>query len=426
MNPRSTLRKEVLENYLKKTEAWIDDARKSISSETSSPPMPGFPPELLPPQNQQAPSVLYNAMIYGIVPFSMRGALWYQGEANVSEGKLYTEKMKGLIGGWRKLWNDNFPFYFVQIAPYHYGSQAPNVLPEFWEAMDMTTRVVSNTGMVVIHDVGDLKDIHPKNKQEVGKRLALQAMANTYGRKNLVFSGPAFKSMAVEGESAKLSFDHVGSGLASRDGKALSLFEIIDASEGGWVNADAAIQGATVVLSSPKVKKPLGVRFAWNKLAEPNFMNKEGLPGVPFRAGDISSRDALSMNVDEVRDYQLALELDLSKIGGETINYQIDNRAKLARPFDRIAYYLELKDAGGAVQWVYVSMDAFTDDLSKIGVPTLDSKAKFQQLLTGLTIFSGVPGIVQGAGLKGNIEFWPNNYASANAKNIPNASANAN
>ncbi len=425
MNPKAPLRKELLEKYLKQTEDWIAASRRSITEETFSAPVPAFPAELLPPQNQQQPSVLYNAMLYGIIPFAMRGGLWYQGEANVSDGKVYTEKLKALFGGWRKLWNsEEMPFYFVQIAPYHYGAQVPTLLPEMWEAMYQATRVINNTGMVVIHDVGDLKDIHPRNKQDVGKRLALQALANTYGGKGVVFSGPVYKSMAVEGETLRLTFDHAGSGLVSRDGKALSHFELIDASEGGWVPASAAVQGSAVVLTSPEVKKPLAVRFAWHKLAEPNLMNQEGLPAVPFRAGDISSRDALSVNVGEVRDYQLVYELDLNKLATPLV-YDRDLRNKITQPFDRIAYYVELKDAAGALQWIYVSMDAFTADLSMIGIPTVESKGRFQQNLNNLNIFSGVPGIVTGTGLKGNIEFWPHNYAAANAKNIPNASATA-
>ncbi|MBN8218365.1 MAG: 9-O-acetylesterase, partial [Spirochaetes bacterium] len=392
--------------------------------EAANPALPPYPAELLPPQNQGAPSSLYNDMIHGIEPFAIRGALWYQGEANVSEGKLYTEKMKALVGGWRKLWGYEFPFYFVQIAPYHYGNQAPQILPEFWEAVDEATRAIPQVGMVVIHDIGDIKDIHPKNKQEVGRRLALHALAKTYGQKNLGYSGPAFESLSIEGDKMKISFHHLGGGLASRDGKPLTHWELLDAAEGGWTPANAAIQGANVVLSAEGVKKPLAVRFAWHKLAEPNFMNKEGLPGVPFRAGAWTNRDSLSLNIPEMKQFQLVYEIDLGKIGSDIV-YDVDNSLKVSKPFDRIAYSLELKGATGDAQWIWVSMDAFTNDLQKISVPTIASKAKYQQFLTGLNIFSGVPGIVTGTGLKGNIEFWPNNYGGPNAKNIPNASGDA-
>jgi sialate O-acetylesterase len=424
MDPGSALRKAMLADYLKKTEDWIAASRKASSEDAANPALPVYPATMLPPQNQGVPSTLYNGMVHGTLPFAIRGALWYQGEANVGEGKLYTEKKKALIGGWRKLWGYEFPFYFVQIAPYHYGNQAPNVLPEFWEAVDEATRVIPQVGMVVIHDIGDLKDIHPKNKQEVGRRLALHALAKTYGQKQVVFSGPSFESLSIEGDKMKVSFHSIGGGLASRDGKPLTHWELIDATEGGWTAADAVIQGPNVMLSAPTVKKPLAVRFAWHKLAEPNFMNKEGLPGVPFRAGAWTNRDSLSINVPEMKEYQVVYELDIAKVGFD-IAYDVDNRLKITKPFDRIAYALELKGASGDAQWIWVSMNAFTDDLGKIGVPTVASKAKFQRLLTGLNIFSGVPGIATGMGLKGNIEFWPNNYGGPNASNIPNASASA-
>ncbi|MBN8215072.1 MAG: 9-O-acetylesterase [Spirochaetes bacterium] len=422
MDPRSALRKAALETYLKKLEAWAAEARASIASDSANAIAPPYPPELLPPTSQQQPSVLYNGMIHPLVPFAIRGALWYQGESNHPEGLLYTEKKKALILGWRKIWGDEFPFYFVQIAPYQYGNENPSILAEFWEAVDIATRVIPKVGMAVVNDIGNLKDIHPKNKQEVGRRLALHALAKDYGRKGLEWSGPTYKSHLVEGDKMKVSFDHVGAGLVSRDGKPLTWWELLDAKEGGWTPAEAVIQGAQVVVSAPSVKNPLAVRHAWHKLAEPNFMNKDGLPAVPFRAGAWTNRDALSLNVGELKDYQLVLQLDIAKVSGEPA-YAVDNRATV-KPFDRIAYYLELKGATGEAQWLWVSMDAYTADAAKLGVPTLANKAVFQQLLTGLNIYCNVPGVTTGTGLKGNIEFWTHNYGAANAKNVPNASAN--
>ena len=188
------------------------------------------------------------------------------------------------------------------------------MIGEFWEAQ-AAAQAVPNTGMAVINDIGDLKDIHPKNKQEVGRRLALWALAKTYGQENLVYSGPAFKAMTIEGDKLRLSFDHVGGGLASRDGKPLSWFEVIDADEGGFVKADAQIDGSTVVLSAPGVKHPVAMRFAWSMLAEPNLMNAEGLPAGAFRAGTVPKRDLLALKVPEAKDYQLVYDLDLGKLG---------------------------------------------------------------------------------------------------------------
>jgi sialate O-acetylesterase len=144
------------------------------------------------------------------------------------------------------------------------------------------TLALPNTGMCVTTDIGDIKDIHPKNKQEVGRRLALWALANNYGKSDLVYSGPLYDSMTVEGSKVKLKFKHVGGGLASRDDKPLSHFTIAGEDK-MFVPATAVIEGDSVVVSAEGVAKPVAVRFAWNKIAEPNFGNKAGLPASPFR-----------------------------------------------------------------------------------------------------------------------------------------------
>ena len=421
-DPRTALHQQRLEQVLKATEQWLADARHALTQRALVPTMPTYPAELLPPHDVQNATALYNGMIHPVHPFALRGAIWYQGESNSGEGMLYTERMKALIGGWRQVWGEgDFPFYFVQIAPFNYGGN-PERIAEFWEAQ-AAAQVVTNTGMAVINDIGDLKDIHPKNKQEVGRRLALWALAKTYGQEKLVYCGPTFKAMTIEGDKLRLTFDHVGGGLASRDGQRLNWFEVIDAEEGGFVKADAQIDGSAVVLSAPDVKHPVAMRFAWSMLAEPNLMNAEGLPAGAFRAGTVPKRDPLLLNVPEAKDYQLVYDLDLAKIG-PTITYDVDNRAKIQKPFDRIAYFLELQGADGNSQYLYVSMDAFTDALDKIGVPTVSSGAHFQQNVANMNVWSNVKGIVAGTGLPGgNIEFWPNNYGPANSANVPNASA---
>jgi len=327
------------------------------------------------------------------------------------------------VTGWRKLWGEgDFPFYFVQIAPYNYGNN-PETEAEIWEAQTAAANTIPNTGMAVVNDIGNLKDIHPTNKQDVGHRFALLALAKTYGQKNLVYSGPTFKALAVTGDSLRVTFDHIGSGLASRNGKPLDWFEIIDADEGGLVKANARIDGDTVILSAPGVKHPVAMRFAWSGLAEPNLMNAAGLPASAFRAGDQPKRDWLGMNVPEAKDYQVVYDLDLTKLG-PAIQYDVDNHGNIHKPFDRIAYFVELQDANLNTQDVFVSMDAFTDNLGKIGVPVFGSGADFQQNVANLDVFSNIKGIATGTGLNGgNIEFWPNNYARANSANVPNASS---
>lgn len=237
------------------------------------------------------PGKLYVHMIKPLVPFAIRGFLWYQGEsaAYLTETISYTYKMEALINWWRKLWNDEkLPFYYVQIAPFYYSCvKDPKIKyteftePEFHEAQTMALKI-PHTGMVVTTDLNDdIKNLHPPFKWEVGRRLELQALANTYGKK-VVFSGPMYDHMRISGNKMILYFKYSGKGLVSYDGKPLDYFEIAG-SDGKFVKADAVIKGKKVIVSSPEVLSPVAVRFGWNEAAQPNFYNKNGLPAVPFR-----------------------------------------------------------------------------------------------------------------------------------------------
>lgn len=231
---------------------------------------------------QEGYSGMYNAMIAPLKPFAIRGAIWYQGESNVNdEGNLtYRDKMEALIGGWRRVWNqDELPFYFVQIAPFK-DFYKPEMLPRLWHDQARALKI-PYTGMAVVTDVGNIDDIHPRNKLDVGRRLALWALAKDYGRDDLVYSGPLYKSMQIEGDKIRLSFAHVGGGLVARDGEPLSEFQI-SAKDVGFVPAEATIDGDTVVVYANQVNHPQHVRFAWHKLSNANLSNKEGLPAAPF------------------------------------------------------------------------------------------------------------------------------------------------
>jgi len=224
----------------------------------------------------------YNGMIAPLAPFAIRGVIWYQGEANVADGMKYYDKMKALIGGWRQVWGYDFPFYFVQLPPWsRYKSGS---LPSMWEAQAASLNI-PRTGMVVTTDLVDnIRNVHPKNKLDVGNRLALWALAKDY-KKDLVYSGPLYKSMKVEGNKIRLSFAHVGGGLNSRDGKPLSEFKIAGAA-GKFVPAEATIDGNTVVVQSKEVAAPTQVRLGWRNKANPNLTNEKGLPASPFQTNN--------------------------------------------------------------------------------------------------------------------------------------------
>ncbi len=235
------------------------------------------------PNNPNQASALYNGMIHPIVPFAIRGAIWYQGESNAGRAWQYKRLFPAMIRDWRRIWDQgDFPFLFVQLAPFRYGKADPRNLPETWEAQ-LQTLSLPNTGMAVTTDIGNIKDIHPKNKQDVGKRLALWALANTYGKKDLAYSGPLYDGFAVEGDKIRVKFHHA-EGLVAKGGE-LTHFTIAGEDE-KFVPAEAAIDGQTVVVSSPEVKRPVAVRFGWTDTAEPNLFNGAGLPASPFRTDD--------------------------------------------------------------------------------------------------------------------------------------------
>lgn len=228
-----------------------------------------------------APTALYQAMIAPLVPFSIKGAIWYQGESNVGRGKQYRSLFPAMIKSWRNNWQiGNFPFYYVQIAPYNYDDNGSGATPLLREAQFLTLKE-KNVGMVVTTDIGNVENIHPGNKQEIGRRLALLALANDYGQEETMCSGPIYESVEFEGNKAIIKFTNIGGGLMMK-GDVLTDFEIAGEDK-VYYSATAAIEGNTVVVSSGAVVVPKYVRFGWSDIAEPNLFNKEGLPASPFR-----------------------------------------------------------------------------------------------------------------------------------------------
>ncbi|MBN2475876.1 MAG: 9-O-acetylesterase [Pirellulales bacterium] len=235
------------------------------------------------PGNPNQGSVLYNGMIHPLLPYAIRGAIWYQGESNRGRAEQYAKLFPAMITDWRKSFGQgDFPFLFVQLAPFRYGGADPAECAELWEAQ-LKTLSLANTGMAVTTDIGNFTDIHPKNKQDVGKRLALWALAKTFGQE-LVYSGPLYDSMSVEGDKIRVKFQHVGGGLVAKGGP-LAEFTIAGEDQ-KFVPAEAVIDGDAIVVHSDEVARPVAVRFAWNDTPTPNLFNKEGLPASPFRTDD--------------------------------------------------------------------------------------------------------------------------------------------
>ena len=267
--------------YISAVRDWSDVAEKAMNAGATPPEMPAAPERLKLGHGAEAGT--YQAMIHPLVPYALRGFLWYQGESNNGEGMLYTTKMQALIAGWRKQFrDDNAPFLFVQLAPYNYGDNRKYDLAGIWWAQQETLKI-PHTGMAVINDIGNVKDIHPNQKAEVARRLALWALADTYGKTDLVKSGPLFSEYKVTDTGIAIRFDHLGGGLTTRDGNPPTLFEIAG-TDSVYQPADAKISedGKWILLTSTAVAKPDRARFAWSQTAEPNLTNKEGLPAAAF------------------------------------------------------------------------------------------------------------------------------------------------
>ena len=236
--------------------------------------------ELPQKSDQKIPTRLYNGMIQPLRNVTISGVVWYQGEGNAGRADKYHALFSTMISQWRQVFGHEFSFYFVQIAPFGYE----NLNAAYLRESQLQTMALERTGMVVTADIGNLTDIHPKNKQEVGRRLALWALANDYDH-DVAYSGPIYRGSVFADGVARLKFDHIGDGLTTRDGEAPSDFEIAG-DDRVFHPAIAVVDVDEIVVSSPDVADPKAVRYAFTSTAMGNLMNQAGLPASPFRTDD--------------------------------------------------------------------------------------------------------------------------------------------
>jgi len=229
----------------------------------------------------QQPTVLFNRMIYPFVPYTLRGAIWYQGESNRGEGMLYCDKMHALLNGWKKVFeNPELKFYFVQLAPFRYGNN-PQALPEIWEAQQTFAEEEKDAGMAVINDVGNINDIHPYDKEIVGRRLALLALKRDYGRAEIKADAPTLKTHMIENGQFVLTFNNASEWYTTGN-QPIKNFKVAGA-DGTPVEAKATIKDAQLIVGAESVKNPKQLFYMWNETDEGNLFNEACLPLGAFR-----------------------------------------------------------------------------------------------------------------------------------------------
>lgn len=263
---------------------WQEESKKALAAKQPAPPQPAFVGR--DPLNPNRPANLFNGKIAPVIPFAIRGAIWYQGESNAGNGPLYAVQLPLMIRDWRARWGAEFPFAWVQLPNFLKRETTPDA-PSTWARLrEAQTKTLSepNTGMTVNLDIGDAGNIHPVNKQEIGRRLALWALAQVYGQK-IAWSGSLYESHEIKGSEVVIHFKHAN-GLKTTDGTpAVKGFAIADETR-HWQWAEARIQGDQVVLSHPAITKPQAVRYAWANNPEINLVNAARLPAAPFRTDD--------------------------------------------------------------------------------------------------------------------------------------------
>lgn len=230
--------------------------------------------------NSNSPTVLFNAMINPLVPFTIKGVIWYQGESNVGRAEQYKRLFPNMIADWRNKWGEDLPFYFVQLAPYHYSAPDQSEQSQKLRNAQRYALKLPKTGMVTTLDIGYLKTAHPPYKQEVGNRLARFALKNEYGQKNVVASGPLFRKATVSGNNLIIEFASIGSGLLSSS-RRLDNFELAG-NDHVFVKARADIVSGKVVVSSALIPAPRYVRYAWSDTSSATLFNREGIPAATF------------------------------------------------------------------------------------------------------------------------------------------------
>ena len=406
--------KNLMEHFRKEMEAWQKKFDEALRKNDVPPQLPYFPAAFVRPgKRPNLPGILYNRMIVGYAPFAMRGAIWYQGCNNVSDGSLYIWKLRALHNGWKKAFeNPHFRLYIVQLAPYIYARKNREDLPRLCEAQQTYADSEPDAALVTIGDVGNLHDIHPSDKSQVGHRLVLQALKRDYGR-DVKCESPRLRECRCEPDKLVLSFDNVESWHKIGEGEDVN-FEIA-AANSGFRPASVRIDGDKLVVSSPKVQNPRIVRYMWRHDRTASLANEVGLPLGPFRHDTRNDREkAEAMR----RRGRLVYEYDLLAGTSNGPVVKVD-RSAAAGKFKRIHYMLELTRKDGKFEYVFVSIPAYTNDARVIGLPFKDYQQ--QRHIENIWLHSNVLQLDHQPYV-GIIEVTSGNYRTRNSHGIKGAS----
>ncbi len=414
---------KLLTEYMDNYAQWQKIAKKAWQDKQPVPQPPAYPADLAAPVTLGNPSTIYNNMIAPLTPYTLAGFIWYQGEANLWNGAAYTPKMHLLADGWRKDFNNaKLPFLFVQVAPFKYQAQ-PTVLPALWEAQQAFADEDANAYMIVINDSHSVSDIHPPDKRMPAKRLGNLALKYVYELPNVPAADfPRLDKMDVVDGKVQLTFKNTEK-LKSHNAEG---FEMSDAA-GRWFPAKFRIKDNVVTVSCDKVDEPTQVRYNYHQEAEANLADADSkLPLGAFKVGEIPVAGRAYKFAPQLRDYSLVYRFN----PGETVLTNNNCTPLYAAQFpyndkfDRIAYFMELIYNDNSAEYVCIEMDAFTDDIKKIGLPAADTGAVFQVPIKNVTVSSNAKNVAAGKFATGcNIEFFAGNYAPPNALNVPNASS---
>ena len=358
---------------------------------------------------QDVPTVLWNGMVAGLVPYAIKGAIWYQGCSNRTDGNAYLDKTISLVRAWRREWGQgDFPYFLVQLAPFKYDGVRGESLAVIQEAQARVPEKVPNSGYTVINDVGNVNDIHPTDKRTVGMRMADQALDRVYGRFVRPWKTPTLKSMAVEGHALRVTFDNAD-GLKTRDGLAPTEFEVRGFTS-GWVPAEAQIDGADVILTAPGIERPFSMRFAAHNGSTPNLVNGAGLPAGPCRSvqkvkiGDAEQVDELK-GYTCVQRYDIPVNCDMNRTAPKTLASVADVK--------RVAYLLELESPSGDTSFALAAMDAFAPTSDELVLTKTPGARLYHTGVSNLTVRTNTSLVKQQTELaEGFVEFYNCNYSS--------------